>query len=42
MDWSDIEGYLIMGGIILELILFIKTSIDLFMATWWGDDTDGL
>jgi len=42
MEWLDIEGYLLIGAIIFELILFVKTSIDLFKATWWGDDTDGL
>ena len=34
----DVEGYLLIGAIIFELILFIKTGIDLFIATWWGDD----
>lgn len=35
---TEVEGYLIIGAIIFELILFIKTGIDLFIATWWGDD----
>lgn len=34
----DMEGCLLIGAIIFELILFIKTGIDLFMETWWGDD----
>ena len=42
MEWLDIEGYLLIGAIIFELILFVKTGIDLFIATWWGDDMDGL
>jgi hypothetical protein len=42
MDILDFEGIAIIGMIIFELILFVKTSIDLFKNTWWDDDMDGL
>jgi hypothetical protein len=42
MDILDFEGIAIISMIIFELILFVKTSIDLFKNTWWNDDMDGL
>jgi hypothetical protein len=42
MDYLDFEGIAIISMIIFELILFVKTSIDLFKNTWWDDDMDGL
>lgn len=42
MDWIDVEGVVLTVLIIIELILFVRASIDLFKNTWWDDDTDGL
>lgn len=42
MDYLTIEGYALFIAIIIELILFVKTSIELFKNTWWDDDTDDM
>ena len=42
MDYLTIEGYVLIVGIIFELILFVKTSIELFRNTFWNDDTNNM
>jgi hypothetical protein len=42
MDVLDLEGIIIIGLLVIELILFVRESIQLFKNTWWGDDVDGL
>lgn len=42
MDYLTIEGYVLIIGIIFELILFVKTSIELFRNTFWNDDTNDM
>jgi len=42
MDYLTIEGYVLIIAIIFELILFIKTSIELFRNTFWNDDTNDM
>lgn len=42
MSYLDFEGYVLIVGIIFELILFVKTSIELFRNTFWDDDTNDM
>ncbi len=35
----DVEGVLLIVFIIFEIGLFLKTGFELFLNTWWDDDT---